>query len=128
MNRIKRMGAVLTLLAAASTGFAASNSKSSAAKSASLAPGTYTAKVKTFVCEGCGPLVQKTLAADPAVGSVSVDQETQTATFTVKKGARADLASLQKSLDAAAQQMGMGADYGLSDVKKRSAKKASSNP
>ncbi len=112
------------MFAVVSTSFAAIPT----AKDRTLSPGAYKAKVKVLACGGCGPLVQKTLAADPAVESASVDQETRTATFTVKKGSRVNLTSLQKELDAAAQQMGMGADYGLYDVKKVAAKKTSSNP
>ena len=82
-----------------------------------LLTGTYTAKVKAIVCGMCGPLIQKTLQDFKEVGAVTVDQKTSTVQFSIKKGSMINLSALQKSLDAAAKSMGMGADYALSDVK-----------
>ncbi len=82
-----------------------------------LAAGTYTAKVKALVCNGCGPLIKKTLEGLKAVESASVDQKASTVEFTVKKDNTVKLAEIQTALKAAADKMGMGADYGLSEVK-----------
>ena len=82
-----------------------------------LMPGTYTAKVKAIVCDGCGPLIQKTLQNFKELEAVTVDQKGKTVQFSVKKGAMTTAVDLQKALDAAAKRMGMGADYTLSDVK-----------
>jgi hypothetical protein len=82
-----------------------------------LMPGTYTAKVKAIVCEGCGPLIQKTLQNFKELEAVTVDQKNKTVQFSVKKDRMTTLADLQKALDTAAKRMGMGADYTLSGVK-----------
>jgi hypothetical protein len=82
-----------------------------------LKTGRYAAKVKAIVCDACGPLIQKTLASFKELESIAVDQKTSTVQFTVKKDASVKVADLQKALDAAAKQMGMGADYTLSDIK-----------
>jgi hypothetical protein len=82
-----------------------------------LTPGTYVAKVKAIVCDGCGPLIQKTLQNFKELEVVTVDQKNKTVKFSVKKGSTVTVSSLQKALDAAAKLMGMGADYSLSDLK-----------
>jgi hypothetical protein len=82
-----------------------------------LKPGTYTAKVKAIVCEGCGPLIQKTLQSFKELDSVTVDQKNSTVQFSVKKDNTTTVDILQKALDTAAKSMGMGADYTLSNVK-----------
>jgi hypothetical protein len=82
-----------------------------------LAPGTYVAKVKAIVCEGCGPLIQKTLQNFKELEAVTVDQKNKTVQFSVKKGGTATVSTLQKALDAAAKSMGMGANYSLLDLK-----------
>jgi hypothetical protein len=82
-----------------------------------LMPGTYTAKVKAIVCEGCGPMIQKTLQSFKELDAVTVDQKSSTVQFSVKKDSIATMGNLQKALDSAAKRMGMGADYTLSDVK-----------
>jgi hypothetical protein len=82
-----------------------------------LMTGTYTAKVKAIVCGMCGPLIQKTLQDFKEVEAVTVDQKSSTVQFSIKKSSMVNLSALQKSLDAAAKNMGMGADYTLSDVK-----------
>jgi hypothetical protein len=82
-----------------------------------LKAGSYTAKVKAIVCGGCGPLIVKTLQGMKGLESVSVDGEKMTVRFSVKKDASVQVADMQKALKAAADQMGMGADYTLSELK-----------
>ena len=82
-----------------------------------LKPGEYTAKVKALVCAGCGPLIVKTMKAMKEIDSVSVDSANKTVKFAVKKDATLKAADLQKALKGAADAMGMGADYTLSDLK-----------
>ena len=81
-----------------------------------LMPGTYTAKVKAIVCEGCGPLIQKTLQNFKELEAVTVDQKSRTVQFSVKKDSMTTRSELQKALDTAAKRMGMGADYTLLNV------------
>ncbi len=83
-----------------------------------LGPGEYSAKVKSIVCSGCGPFIEKTMKALPGIESAVVNQEKQTVQFKVKKDASIKVGELQKSLQASSQRMGMGADYSLSDIKK----------
>jgi hypothetical protein len=82
-----------------------------------LMPGAYVAKVKAIVCDGCGPLIQKTLQNFKELEAVAVDQKNKTVQFSVKKGSMTAVSTLQKALDAAAKSMGMGADYSLSDIR-----------
>lgn len=82
-----------------------------------LAAGSYTASVKALVCRGCGSLVKKTLEGLKEIESATVDQQKSTVQFVVKKENTVKLADLQKELKAAADKMGMGADYTLSNVK-----------
>jgi hypothetical protein len=82
-----------------------------------LMPGTYTARVKEIVCGMCGPLIQKTLQNFKEIEAVTVDQKSSTVQFSVKKDSMTAISAIQKALDAAAKNMGMGADYTLSDVK-----------
>lgn len=86
------------------------------AKAQTLAAGEYSAKVKAIVCSGCVPVIEKTVREFPGIESASVDQETSTVRFTVKKGAKVALAKLQQALVAAAGTMGMGADYRLLEL------------
>jgi len=81
-----------------------------------LSSGTYAAKVKAIVCGGCGPLIQKTLQGMKEIEAVKVDQDKKTIQFAVKKDATVKVSDLQKALKAAADKMGMGADYTLSDL------------
>jgi copper chaperone CopZ len=83
-----------------------------------LAPGTYSATVKALVCEGCPPLVTEALSKQKGIDKISVDPKTSTAKFTVLKNSQVSLAELQKALDAAAGEMGMGADYTLKNLKR----------
>ena len=82
-----------------------------------LKAGDYTAKVKAIVCGGCGKLIQDTLLKMKEIGSASVDMQKSTLKFSVKKDNTVKVADLQKALKAAAAQMGMGADYELSELK-----------
>jgi hypothetical protein len=97
--------------------FALNQPSSSADAQNMLMPGTYTAIVKAIVCEGCGPMIQKTLQGFKELEAVTVDSKSRTVQFSVKKGSMTTLVDLQKALDAAAKRMGMGADYTLSGVK-----------
>ena len=81
-----------------------------------LKTGEYTAKVKAITCGGCGPLIKKTMEGMKEIDSVSVDSKNKTVQFAVKEGATINYADLQKALDAAAEKMGMGADYTLLDL------------
>lgn len=98
--------------------FAAVAAPAAAAKKAkaegSLAPGRYTAKVKMLACEACGPEVEKTLNGIKGVEAAKVDSKTSTVQFGVKDPLQVVL--LQKTLRAASEQMGMGADYSLSKI------------
>lgn len=82
-----------------------------------LKAGTYSAKVKAIVCGGCGPLIKQTLEKMKEIDTVSVDSAKKTVQFAVKKDSTVKLSDVQKALKAAADQMGMGADYELSDLK-----------
>jgi copper chaperone CopZ len=87
------------------------------AQEQTLKEGMYTAKVKAVVCGGCGEYIQKAMSEVPGIESSSVDQETSMVHFTVKKGRSVKVADLQAKLKSWADQMGMGANYELSDLK-----------
>ncbi len=82
-----------------------------------LKSGEYTATVKAMVCGGCASLVKQTMRENKNIDAVSVDSAKNTVQFSVKKDATVKVADLQKALDAAAKNMGMGADYTLMDLK-----------
>ena len=82
-----------------------------------LKAGQYTAKVKAIVCGGCVTLIKQTLEKTKNIEAVSVDQAKMTVQFTVRKDGTVKLSDVQKALDAAAKDMGMGADYTLSGLK-----------
>jgi hypothetical protein len=84
-----------------------------------LKAGQYTAKVKAIVCGGCGPLIVKTLQGFKELDAITVDPQASTLQFTVKKDSTAKFAEIQKALNAAADQMKMGADYTLKDLKRK---------
>lgn len=112
---MKTLSIVVSLLGfAVGTGFAAAPKTRS--KPQAIAAGEYSAKVKAIVCSGCVPVIEKTMREFPGIESVSVEQETSRVRFTVKKGARVNLAKLQEALKAAAGTMGMGADYRLLEL------------
>jgi cation transport ATPase len=113
---MKRMLAGLTVVVLAISGvFAADNPAPKA-----LGAGTYSANVTGILCSACPPEIEKTLKAQSGVDKVSVDQKTSTVQFTIKPGAKVQLPDLQKALKAASDQMGMGADYRLKNLKKAS--------
>ena len=115
-GRILRMAVVgLALLAAIATTAAVARAADDV-----LNAGTYTAKIKALTCKGCGPLVKKTMEGLKAIESASVDQQTSSLQFTVKKDNTIKLSEIQTALKAAADKMGMGADYTLSEVKTKS--------
>jgi len=87
-----------------------------------LGPGAYQATVKAIVCDGCGEYIQKTMAAQLGIGAVVVDQKAKLVTFRVIDGANVKVAQLQMELGKSAEQMGMGADYTLENIKSVSAK------
>jgi len=88
-----------------------------AAKDQTLAAGSYSATVKAIVCEGCAQFITETLKKNPALETISVDPKAKTVSFTVKKSATVKVSELQKALKLSAAEMGMGADYSLSDIK-----------
>lgn len=88
-------------------------------KAAPLAPGTYGATLPAFVCGGCTEWVQSHLEKDKRLTAVAVDPATRALSFRVKPGATVTAAEIQKALDAAATQMGMGADYTMTELKAR---------
>ncbi len=80
-----------------------------------LAVGAYTAKVKPFVCGGCAEWVKERLMSISGLSNVKVEQSTARVEFTLDKPVSRKL--IQKTLDGAAHEMGMGADYTLGDLK-----------
>jgi copper chaperone CopZ len=110
------MTALIAAALLAAQGFAAT----AGAKSSKgvLKEGSYAASVTGLMCEGCPPAVEKALKSFPGVEGVSVSQEKATVTFKIKKGAAVKLTKLQAALKAAADKMGMGADYSLRDLKR----------
>jgi len=91
-----------------------------------LPAGEYSARVKAMVCDGCAPLVEKTLRSMDQIGPVHVDTKNSQVHFSVKKGATVKWSAIQGALKKSAGQMGMGADFALSDFQMRQAKKAAS--
>jgi hypothetical protein len=83
-----------------------------------LSPGRYSATIKTFVCGGCAEWVESHLQSQKSLEEVKAVQETKALSFTVKKGAKVKRSDVQKVLDAAAQEMGMGADFEMVAFKK----------
>lgn len=111
----------IVVLLGISTAFAGSvKSKAKSADAQVLASGAYSAQVKGIVCGGCGSFIQQTLEKISGIEKVSVDQDKKTVQFQIKKDAKVKLAEVQKSLQASADKMGMGADYQLRGLKKPS--------
>lgn len=84
-----------------------------------LMPGTYTATVNSIVCDGCGPLIERTLRNFEDIEAVAVDQKSTTVQFSVKTEGGIAAGDLQEALDEAAGRMGMGADYALSHLRRK---------
>jgi copper chaperone CopZ len=95
----------------------ASKTAPAKAQMESLAAGDYTAQIKAIVCDGCGGYVKMTLEKLKGIDKVSVDQKTKTVAFHIQDGVTMKVADLQKALKEAAEEMGMGADYTLTDIK-----------
>lgn len=83
-----------------------------------LSSGYYTAKIGAITCGGCGPTIEKTMGQVPGIGAAQVDAKAGTVRFAVLVNKEVSVANLQKALGASADQMGMGADYTLIDIKK----------
>ena len=116
---MKKIAWTLLLLGLGMSSYAL-EAKQKVATAQSLKPGSYTAQVKAIVCDACGPKVQQTLEKVDRIEKVTVDQKNQTVQFTIKKDAKIKLADLQKTLKASSDEMGMGADYQLKNLKKAS--------
>lgn len=89
----------------------------SSAQARVLKAGRYSATVTAMVCGMCAGNVERTLKAFHGVEGVKVAKGSTKVEFSVKRGAKVDLARLQQKLKAASDDMGMGADYTLKDVK-----------
>ena len=83
-----------------------------------LKAGKYTAHVTAIPCEGCPPVIEKTMLDQKGIGSAKADQKTSTLSFTVKPGSVIKVPDLQKALKSASDEMGMGADYTLKNITK----------
>lgn len=88
-----------------------------APKDRTLKAGKYTANATALACAACVDEIEKTLKGFKELDEVAVKQETSGVAFTVKPGAKVKLSKLQKALKAASDNMGMGADYTLKDLK-----------
>jgi copper chaperone CopZ len=93
-----------------------------------LATGEYSARVKAMVCEGCAPLVEKSLRRLDQIGPVHVDTKASRVHFSVKEGKTVKSSAIHASLKKSAEQMGMGADFSLSDFQMGQAKPAANKP
>jgi hypothetical protein len=116
---MNRKWVTIALWMAVGTVMAAPKAPGTRPAAQTLTAGRYTATVAALPCGGCGPVVEETLKKNPALEDVVVDAATRTVTFAVKKGASVKLDDVQKPLAAAADAMGMGADYHLKGLKKK---------
>jgi len=107
---------ILSVLLALPVALIAADKK--AAKINVLTAGSYTAQIKSVPCEGCAGLIEETLSKNPSLENVKVSIPNKSVTFQVKKDAKVNMTDLQASLKGAADQMGMGADYQLDQLKK----------
>lgn len=83
-----------------------------------LTSGRYTAKAKALVCGACAKKITDTARAFPGIKNVTVDEKSSTLNFTVDPDAHVDAAKLQAALKASSDEMGMGADYTLLNIRK----------
>ncbi len=83
-----------------------------------LSEGNYSAGIKPFVCSGCGSFMGKAMRSVFGVEKAAADDKSHTLKFTVAKGASVSEKDVQDALKAAADKMGMGADYTLSNIAK----------
>ncbi len=116
----KTLSSIAAVALLASVGFAAA--PKAKAKPTTLKQGHYSAQVKAIICGACAPKILETVRGFPGIEDVSVDQDKSQLAFTVKAGAKVSLSKLQVKLKAASDEMGMGADYTLRDVKKQAEK------
>lgn len=82
-----------------------------------LLSGYYEAKVGAVVCGGCKNLIEETMRSVDGIGAAQVDEKNGTVKFVVMKDKTVQLSKLQSSLKVAADQMGMGANYSLTNIK-----------
>ena len=68
-------------------------------------------------CSGCVGSIEKAARGVKGIEQAAAAEAPATLNFKVKKGAKVKLSTLQKALNAAAAQMGMGADFGLYELK-----------
>lgn len=80
-----------------------------------LPAGQYSARIKKVVCGGCGSVIEKTMSKIKGLENVTVDQKNSRVNFGVAKGALVPWSAIQAELKKSAANMGMGADYSLSD-------------
>lgn len=88
------------------------------AKPVTMKEGRYTAQVKAIICGACAPKILETVKGFPGIEGAEVDRDKSQLTFTVKAGSKVSFDKLQAKLKAASDDMGMGADYTLHDLKK----------
>ena len=81
-------------------------------------PLRFDARRQGFVCEGCAAFIQDSLKGFAGIENLKVDQKAKMVRFSVKKDAVVKVADLQKALKSASDEMGMGADYSLSELRK----------
>ncbi len=96
--------------------FLAANAPKAAIADATLKGGAYTAKVNAMVCEGCADFITQALKTNRNVENIAVDPKTKTVAFTIKPNAQVKVSALQAALKAKADEMGMGANYSLSEL------------
>lgn len=111
---------IATLLIGMTLPVLAADKPKTATPDQTLSAGAYTATAKAIVCEGCGQFITDALKTNPSLENISVDVKTKSVNFQVKKDAKVKTSDLQRALKAKADEMGMGADYTLSGVKKLS--------
>lgn len=115
---IKKVSIVMAMGMVLGTGWAGSPKTHPVHGDGPVLPGGhYSAKAKALVCGGCAEQIEKTLKGMSAIQSVSVEPKSGHVDFVVKKGKTVEWSALQKSLRAASDKMGMGADFSLSDFR-----------
>ena len=117
MLKLKSLTGLILAGALACAGMAAE-------KDAALPTGTYSARIKALACAGCAPLIEKSMRNLKEVGPVHVDTKSARLHFAVKEGASLKMSDLNAALKKSAGEMGMGADFTLSDLKKAETAKA----
>lgn len=115
---MKKLTAVMGGLLLFGSSLSAAPKTSTKAAEGDLSPGSYSATARAFACGGCAEWIQTKLSGMKSLEKVSADQKTRVVRFTVKKDAQVKRADIQKTLDAAAKDMGMGADYTLTEFQR----------